>query len=222
MSEQREDTAQASSAIASVIRAPDAAEEVVEALFARRPRVVKARVIRQLEELDQVVGRAHDEADALLEQARAEAERIRGDARAHGEAQAQKRSLELLGQAQTLYDNAIRDAESDLLDMAFGLAGRIVGASLELEPDLMRILVRDVVERARGRRRVELRVHPADAPTLVADRDALVDTLGGAVLSIEADDSLSRGSCVLRTDAGDVDARLETRLDAIRASIRGE
>jgi type III secretion protein L len=205
-----------------VIKTNDAAAGAVQALFEREPRVLKARVVNQLEALDEVVGRAQQEADRLVREAEAEAEQIRAEARERGEAEAQKTSLEMLGEAQKVYDNAIRGAESDLLDMAFRLAERIIGTALEFEPELVQALVRDVVKRARGRRRVVAYVHPSDASTLMSIRDELVELLGGAKLSIEADESLARGSCVLRTDAGDVDARLGTRLEAIRRSIRGQ
>lgn len=204
-----------------VIKASDTAAPIVDSLFERGPRIVKSRVINQIDELDEVVGTAKRRADALIDEARSEAEQIRVEARESGLADAQEQAIELLGQAQRVYDSAIDDAESDLLDMAFGLARRIVGVALELEPKLVQPLVRDVLKRARGRRRVVALVHPADAQELMSVREELIEVLGGATLSIEADDSLSRGSCVLRTDTGEVDARLETRLEAIRRSIRG-
>ena len=105
--------------------------------------------------------------------------------------------------------------------MAAFLAAGAAASAGPFEPELVGALVRDVVKRARGRRRVTLFVHPDDAQTLLAQRDKLVELLGGAALSIEGDESLSRGSCVLRTETGDIDARLETRLEAIRRSIRG-
>ncbi|MGM0555378.1 MAG: type III secretion system stator protein SctL [Myxococcota bacterium] len=205
-----------------VIKASDAAERAVESLFERQPRVVKSRVVNQLQELDAVVGSAREDAKRILREAESEAERMREEAREQGAIDAQRESLELLGKAQEVYDNAVRDAESDLLDMAFRLAERIIGTALEFEPELVRALVRDVVKRARGGRRVVVYVHPSDAQTLMSSREELVELLGGATLSIEGDESLTRGSCVLRTDAGDVDARLETRLEAIRRSIRGQ
>lgn len=204
-----------------VIEAHEAAEHAVATLFERRPRVVKSRVIHQLAELDEVVGSAREEAERLISEAEREAESIREQARQDGEAEAHERSLELLGEAQKVYDSAVEDAESDLLDMAFGLAERIIGTALEFEPELVGALVRDVVKRARGRRQVTLLVHPDDAQTLLAERAQLVELLGGAALSVEGDEALSRGSCVLRTETGDIDARLETRLEAIRRSIRG-
>jgi flagellar biosynthesis/type III secretory pathway protein FliH len=220
MSEEATDEREGAEAV-RVIEAHEAADHAIESLFERRPQVVKSRVVHQLEELDEVVGNARDQARDVLEEARADAEELRRKAREQGEAEAQERSLELLGEAQKVYDSAIQDAESDLLDMAFRLAERIIGTAIEFEPELVSALVRDVVKRARGRRSVSVFVHPADAQTLVSQRDELAELLGGAALSIEGDETLSRGSCVLRTDTGDIDARLETRLEAIRRSIRG-
>jgi len=59
-------------------------------------------------------------------------------------------------------------------------------------------------------RRIAVRVNPADA-------DALEEI--AAPVTIVPDASITAGGCVVETDLGSVDGRLETRLDALRAAL---
>ena len=195
--------------------------DAVDVLFEKRPRLVKARVVSQLEELDAAIASARDEAERMVADAKKQAESIRTEAKEQAVAEAHRECLELLGEAQAIHDRATDEAERDLVKMAFRLAERLVGTALEFEPELVGAMVDDVVRRARGRRRITVVAHTADAARLEEMTDKLSETAGGARVMVEASDDVSRGGCVLKTEAGEVDARLETRLAAIRQALMG-
>jgi flagellar biosynthesis/type III secretory pathway protein FliH len=54
---------------------------------------------------------------------------------------------------------------------------------------------------------------------LNAARGALVAEVEGAALYFEADERVGRGGCVVETEAGRVDARLEVQLDVMRRAL---
>jgi flagellar biosynthesis/type III secretory pathway protein FliH len=71
--------------------------------------------------------------------------------------------------------------------------------------------------------RVILRVHPADENVLAARRQRWLErnpAIGD--LAIVADDTVGRGGCRLETEAGTVDATLETQLEVIERHLLGE
>jgi flagellar biosynthesis/type III secretory pathway protein FliH len=86
-------------------------------------------------------------------------------------------------------------------------------------PELLRSLVDDELSRLRRAASIELRVHPEDlaqldAPGLLTARLALE-----GVLRVVPDGTLSQGDCLLESELGSVDARVETRIERLCALL---
>jgi flagellar assembly protein FliH len=96
----------------------------------------------------------------------------------------------------------------------------LLGEELRLRPEHIRDVVARELARVSRARHVELRVHPADL-ALLPPSATLVDhaELRGA-LTVSPDPTLERGGCVLLTNLGEVDARLETRLALALSLLR--
>jgi flagellar biosynthesis/type III secretory pathway protein FliH len=107
-------------------------------------------------------------------------------------------------------------ARSDALEIGFRVARRILEAELSASPEALFSLVRAALKRAGESRKVLVRVHPQDAKLLAPAM--ATDGLGVASATVEvvADASLSPGDCVVDTDFGKVDGRLQTRLDELQ------
>jgi len=121
----------------------------------------------------------------------------------------------------TLHAAEEKRTERDLdraVELASLLAERMLGSAIEGDPALVATLARQALAEARGARRARIEAHPTDVPALSAQ----LATLGlpeGAV-EIVASDALGRGSLVLHTDLGTLDARLTPQLDRLAAALR--
>jgi flagellar biosynthesis/type III secretory pathway protein FliH len=163
-------------------------------------------------------------ARALLARAEAEARRVRAEAegevaraRAQGleegrQAGRAAAAVELLRGAEAR-DRLLAAARGDLLDAATALAERILGREIERDGDLVAALAERALSVARGRRRVSLRVNPADAGRIRAAR-----CLPPAV-DVREDASVSRGGVLVETEAGELDGRLEAQVEALRRAL---
>ena len=72
--------------------------------------------------------------------------------------------------------------------------------------------VRTVLERARRAKRVRVRVHPSDLAHLEG-----AEWAAGA--SIEGDAELTPGDCVVETELGTLDGRVQTQLAALDEAL---
>jgi len=163
-------------------------------------------------------------ARALLARAEAEARRVRAEAegevaraRAQGleegrQAGRAAAAVELLRAAEAR-DRLLAAARGDLLDAAAALAERILARELERDGDLVAALAERALSVARDRRRVSLRVNPADAGRIRAARG-----LPPAV-DVREDASVSRGGVLVETEAGELDGRLEAQVEALRRAL---
>ncbi|MCB9667497.1 MAG: hypothetical protein H6715_05175 [Myxococcales bacterium] len=171
---------------------------------------------------------AKERAKSILEQAQRDADRLRASAHTHAlsaredalnEARQAARAEmgHLLMEAQRIFDTALQTAETELVNLAVVAAERIVHGELQIAPNHINEIVREAVRRARDARRLRVFVHPDDKNTL--ERGEGNDHLDGKPYTLIEDPTLSRGSCIISTELGEIDARIETRLELIRRSM---
>lgn len=190
-----------------------------------------ARVIRtRAEVIPAPLADARARGVELLAEARAEAERIVSDARA--QAANTQRAAEETGRAAGLATvaalearalearrRAVEDAERTVVALVTKIAERVLGEALADAPERIVPAVRAQLERVRRARTVEIRVHPEDALALEASlaRGGLGDP--ERAVTVVPDAGITRGGCVLASDLGTLDARLEVQLEAFERAL---
>ncbi len=165
------------------------------------------------------------EADARRIREAAEAER-QGVLAAAGEAGRQEglaRAAVALAAAAGERDRILASAEPELVRLALAVAGKVVAGEVALDRGVVTRIAAEALQAARDRREVVVRVAPADAAALRAEEPRLLEALARArAVAIREDPAVGRGGVVVETEAGTVDARIETRLDALRRALLGE
>lgn len=174
---------------------------------------------RQAWRLARELVEAKCEAEQHLAEAIARAEQLAKEASAHASAEA-RASVEAEVAARWL---ALRHAEAQLVaqssarivELAVLLAERLLGEALRLQPERIGELAAVVLEQARGARCVRIDVSPDDVEGL---RQALEPVLPSVTLHVEP--SLGRGSLVVHTDLGRLDAQLRPQLERLAEALR--
>jgi flagellar biosynthesis/type III secretory pathway protein FliH len=171
---------------------------------------------------------AANEADAVMEvlaQARAEAEALREAARAEGFAVGRADAVAALEPALAALTQAVADVhaqqaeaaeqlERRAVELGLALAKKIVGGALEVEPERVLEAVTGALRGIVERERVTVLVNPDDLEIVREAMDNLKASLGGIEhCEVQAERRVGRGGCIVRTPVGDVDARVETKLE---------
>ena len=179
-------------------------------------------------------GDAAAEAAGVLASAYAEADAIRALAHAEGLATGRDAALAELAPAAAALDaaaGALRDAsaaaaerlEGQAVVLALFLAEKVVGAAVAADPALVVEAVRGALRGLVERQRVTVLVHPDDLELVRDAMDGLVSTLGGIEhYEVQAERRVARGGAVVRTPDGDVDARLDVKLQRAREVVDAE
>jgi type III secretion system HrpE/YscL family protein len=163
---------------------------------------------------------ARARADALLEAARADAERIRETAREQGRQAGRAELAAELLRATHAHERALAALEPQAIAVALQAAKQLLAAEVSARPEQIRAIVAPLLTRLRRARSLLLRVHPDDRPALEPWLAAAraQGTLP-AELTVEPDAALTRGGCVLRSEIGTLDARVETQLAALARAL---
>jgi flagellar biosynthesis/type III secretory pathway protein FliH len=177
---------------------------------------------------------SHADADAVmaaLAQAESDADALRAAAREEGLREGREEALaaltpalEALAQAaeavQAAQHARAERLEHHAVDLALFLAEKILGGALAVQPDHVVEAVRGALRGIVDRERITVLVHPEDLDLVREAMDGLRTTLGGIEhCEVQAERRVSRGGAVVRTPDGDVDARVETKLQRAREVV---
>ncbi len=217
---------------------PAVFEQALPGNSAKDPRNLentRRRLLDQLEtfkkeqenELYQLRLEAEKRAEELVKQAEQKALKICREAEEQGLQEGLKRGeeqvavqvaslAEMLSGFVSLKKDLLGQYEVQLLDLAMAIARKIVHQELSQNPEVIAAIVRETIREMPTKGPITLRVHPDDyqvlkdtLPALQADFEQLEQ------VQLIASEGLVRGSCILETPVGQVDAGLNARFAEI-------
>lgn len=184
--------------------------------------IIPGELIQAREEARNIIQKARDEAEIIRKRAERvlieaveekKQEKLRGFE--EGRQEGLSELTERIVQAEAERERILASQESELIQMVMEIAQKIV--SRELEKGAIFDMVREAVDKAVGDR-VVVKVHPTDKKRLEEkDLRSFVDS--ARVLKIQEDATITPGGCLVETELGTVDARLETQWFAIRKAL---
>ncbi len=164
-------------------------------------------------------------AEERLAALRAEAERAgfeEGLARGTEQARAQaEHALEAVHAAERevagMRDSYLAHAEAAAVELALQIAQKVLGAAIAADPKAVLGIVSGALLRTTDRDHLVLEVNPADFE-LVRDAAAELAARMGGINRMEvlSERRVDRGGCVVRTEEGEIDARIGAQMERVR------
>ncbi len=112
------------------------------------------------------------------------------------------------------------DARTDVLRLAMTIARRVTHAIVDHDESVAQAQLEKALTHTLEPTRLVIRVHASDEALVTASAPGLLARFArSAHAEIVADDSLSQGDCVVHTDTGEIDARIDAQLDRIANSL---
>jgi len=181
---------------------------------------------RQLDErtparaTDEIEERLREEFKAGFDEGRRHAEGTLAEEFHRKEAELSERVETLLGNIIRQYHQFQSAAERNAVQLAVAIAERIVKKAVTIDDEFVLRQIHEAMKRVVGVDRIRIRLNPADEEFVRAHRPALL-TSADAVreLTLESDETIPRGSCMLESDAGNVDASIATQLERVEAAL---
>jgi len=180
-----------------------------------------------------IVELAQDRADALVRAAALNAATVQQEAYAEGFAAGQRdgtaaaraelvQSIALVQrvatEAKAIRDQLAVQAERELVDLVIAAAESVVGDRIATDSELVHETVRRALARAGSQNVVRIHVSPDEQQSvhvrLVEERGEVTD------FQVIADGIVQVGGCIVDTEAGRVDARLDVQLSEVAALLR--
>lgn len=214
------DQAGSSASSVRVLKSPDGYGSEIRAIFGRgNVRVMKGAVIKDVQAVQGYLQQACVEARRIAEEGAREVEKAYQEAREAGRREAFEEVLGELGRARSEYDKLMRASETDMVELALHIARQIIGYLIEVEPTVMRDIVAKSLVQVRGKSQIVVLVHPEDLKVIEKMHGELAQQVEGAALYFGEDPRIERGGCVIETESGRLDARLDVQLDVLRGIL---
>jgi type III secretion protein L len=188
-----------------------------EAQVIRDKAVVEAEGIKQ---------QAQAEAAQQKQQATAEAVQLKQQAHEQGlkegRDQGAKELAEVVATASARLTQIEAQAVPQLRDLAITIARKVIGSELTLRPEAVVDIIKQVLaDKARQRREIVLRVNPEDLAVVREHKPELIEVLSRAKeIGVREDPDVARHGVVIETDAGMIDAQLETQLEVFERVLK--
>jgi len=192
-------------------------------IFAPSAKIVKREAYEAAHEARDVIALAQEKARQILEEAERGRDAILERGRQEGIAKGLAEWNHILAQTAQRAEELARSWEETMLRLSIRVAEKIIGEQLKLHPETTVAIVREALAGVRPGRHLVIQVNETEAQAVRARVGSLKESLStGTEVEIVASASVSPGGCVIESELGIVDARLETQLKCLEeALVRG-
>lgn len=188
------------------------------------------------EKAAKIIEHAQAEAKKLIDQAKIYGETAKSEAHREGMKQGKEdgyreglaqftammeEAKKLINQIITERQKVLEAAEPELASLSIDIAKKIIGAEIETNPEVTMNVVKEAVSKMKSREQVTIKVHPDDLEHVQENRDVFMAIIEGIrELTIETDNRVDRGGCLIETNLGNTDARISTQIGAIELAFK--
>lgn len=127
----------------------------------------------------------------------------------------------ILAETMNRRNEIIDSSEGQLIDVAILIAKRVVKMLTERDKGIVVRNIQEALRRVKGRTKITIRVNIDDLEISARHKDEfyqMLDKIEG--VSVLEDPNVDVGGCVIETDFGDIDARINTQLNEIETAIK--
>ncbi len=126
----------------------------------------------------------------------------------------------IIDQTQNLWPDLIKNYEQQIVQLICRAAEKIVYGTIDSDQEVIRRTILNALEMIPEPVEITISVSHQDYEYIEAVKDDFFETIKGLKhMAVIADPSVSPGGCHIATQNGEVDATIETRLEAVRQSI---
>lgn len=193
---------------------------MAEIIKASSPKLVKKESYLAMLNAVTILDAAREQGRTLLREAEAQREAALAEAQEQGRAEGLLAYVEKTRELDAALTGFYRNAEPGIVRLALGIAGKLLGAEVRTRPEAIAELVRDALAGVRQARRVTIAVNPANVERL-RERSHQLELSTACEVQVVGRADLDPAGCLIESDCGIVDARLETRLETLERALLG-
>lgn len=171
-------------------------------------------------DVDALIEEAEEKARALVADARRQVADMIAQAAADGEREGGEQAAHMRDEIAGLEARMLKEVDGEVVKASLRVARDLVAAELHAREDAVVDIAATALAAAKTARDINLRTSPRDAPIMRQHKQRLVAVLTRAKdLEIREDKRVKPGGVLIETEAGVIDAQLDTQLDELESAV---
>jgi flagellar assembly protein FliH len=114
-------------------------------------------------------------------------------------------------------------AEKDAIELALAVAEKIVCREVSTRQDTVLNVIKAALSKVRDSEKIKIKINPTDLAYLKEPETPLTDFLPKSEnITLEGDENIHMGGCIIETGFGDIDARIDRQLQLVEEAFARE
>lgn len=184
-----------------------------------KTQVIKNQITSARNEAEKIVSEADEYSVLVRSQAKEDADNLREKGYRDGLDKALLEMEQNLLDIREVRDRVMREVEQDLLRLSVRLAEKILGREIDKDNKAIVNIVATALVNARQQEKLTVRINPADVQIVEKEIENVTPSGKIRYLDFVADPRVSIGGCMIESEVGTIDARLETQLRILERAL---
>jgi flagellar assembly protein FliH len=111
--------------------------------------------------------------------------------------------------------------EKEIVELSLAIARKVIWREIKTDRKVVLDVVREALSRLENPGKINIKMNPADLQFIKETGYNLSDLIGNIEnVSLEAEENIQSGGCIIETNSGEIDARIENQIQAVEESFR--
>jgi flagellar assembly protein FliH len=124
-------------------------------------------------------------------------------------------------QLENIRKETYRKIEKELVTLSLAIAKQVICREIAIDREIVLSVAREALAKVEDPGRIKIKMSSSDLQFVKENQPQfsnLVDNMEN--LTLEAAESVQSGGCIIETDMGEIDARIEKQLQAVEETFR--
>jgi flagellar assembly protein FliH len=128
---------------------------------------------------------------------------------------------EILLKLNNIRKDTYREIEKEVVELALAIAKQVICQEISIDRDIVVCIAREALAKVEDPGSVKIVLSPSDLQFVKETRSQLSNLIQNIEnVTFEASENIQSGGCIIETDFGEIDARIEKQLEAVEESFR--
>jgi flagellar assembly protein FliH len=129
---------------------------------------------------------------------------------------------EALIQLNAIREETYRQLEREVVELALAIARKVICREVATDKETVVCIAREALAKVDDSGKVNIKMNPADLEFINQTKYQLANLIPDVNhVTFEAEENIQSGGCIIETELGEIDARIEKQLQAVKESFLG-
>jgi len=117
-------------------------------------------------------------------------------------------------------DTVLKNSTEDMLRLVMAIAEQVILCEVSANPSIIISTLQKALQSAISSSEYHVKLHPDDLAIAMLKKPLFMSSISGLKnITLEADQNLTRGGCLVESELGQVDATIESQLEELRQQL---